>query len=32
VLNHNLQDCDLDNRFHTQFSDATVKFSYTFRF
>ncbi|MBN1237495.1 MAG: hypothetical protein JXB36_03285 [Gammaproteobacteria bacterium] len=32
VINHNLQDFDEDDRFHSQFSDATVKFSYTFRF
>jgi hypothetical protein len=32
VLNHNLQDFDLDNRFHSQVSEAAIKFSYTFRF
>ena len=32
VLNHNLQDLDRDNRFHTAFSDMAMKFSYTFRF
>lgn len=32
VLNHNLQDIDGDNRFHTAFSEAAMKFSYTFRF
>jgi hypothetical protein len=32
VLNHNLQDLDRDNRFHTAFSDTAMKFSYTFRF
>ncbi len=32
VLNHTLQDLDRDNRFHTAFSEATVKFSYTFRY
>ena len=32
VLNHNLQDLDRDNRFHTAFSDTAAKFSYTFRF
>lgn len=32
VLNHNLQDFDRDNRFHTAFSDTAMKFSYTFRF
>jgi hypothetical protein len=32
VLNHTLQDLDRDNRFQTAFSEATVKFSYTFRY
>ena len=32
VLNHNLQDLDKDNTFHSQQSDLNVKFSYTFRF
>lgn len=32
VLNHNLQDFDRDNRFHTAFSETAMKFSYTFRF
>ena len=32
VINHNLEDFDLDNRFHSAVSEATVKFSYTFRF
>ncbi len=32
VINHNLEDLDLDNRFHSALSEATVKFSYTFRF
>lgn len=32
VLNHKLRDFDPDNRFHSQFSEAAVKFSYTFRF
>jgi hypothetical protein len=32
VINHNLEDFDLDNRFHSALSEATVKFSYTFRF
>jgi hypothetical protein len=32
VLNHNLEDFDLDNRFHSQLAEASVKFSYTFRF
>jgi hypothetical protein len=32
VINHNLEDSDLDNRFKSQFSDAAVKLNYTFRF
>ena len=32
VLNHNLEDPDGDNEFHSTFSEATVKFGYTFRF
>jgi hypothetical protein len=32
VINHNLQDIDRDNRFHTAFSETAMKFSYTFRF
>jgi hypothetical protein len=32
VLNHDLEDRDLDNRFHSAVSEAAVKFSYTFRF
>ena len=32
VLNYNLQDFDKDNRFHSSFSDLSVKFNYTFRF
>jgi hypothetical protein len=32
VLNHNLEDFDRDNEFHSTFSEATVKFGYTFRF
>jgi hypothetical protein len=32
VINHNLEDFDLDNRFHSALSEATAKFSYTFRF
>jgi hypothetical protein len=32
VINHNLEDYDLDNRFHSALAEATVKFSYTFRF
>ncbi len=32
VLNHNVQDTDQDNRFHTAYSDLSLKFRYTFRF
>ena len=32
VINHNLEDFDRDNEFHSTFSEATVKFGYTFRF
>lgn len=32
VLNHALEDYDGDGSFHTTYSDAAVKFSYTFRF
>lgn len=32
VLNHNLQDLDRDNDFKSSFSEAAIKFSYTFRF
>ena len=32
VLNHNLQDADLDNRFESTVADLEIKFSYTFRF
>jgi hypothetical protein len=32
VLNHNVQDFDKDNEFHSALSDLNVKFSYTFRF
>ena len=32
VLNHNVQDLDKDNRFHSISSDVSLKFSYTFRF
>jgi hypothetical protein len=32
VLNHNVQDFDKDNTFHSELSDFNVKFSYTFRF
>ena len=32
VINHNVEDLDRDNKFHSSFSDATAKVSYTFRF
>ena len=32
VLNHNLQDLDRDNRFHSSLSELTAKLNYTFRF
>ena len=32
VLNHNLQDLDLNNRFESRLADLAVKFNYTFRF
>ncbi len=32
VFNHNVQDFDRDNRFHSQFADLSFKFNYTFRF
>jgi hypothetical protein len=32
VLNHDLEDYDLDNRFHSAVSETAVRFSYTFRF
>jgi hypothetical protein len=32
VLNHNLQDLDRDNSFHSSFAELTLKYSYTFRF
>jgi hypothetical protein len=32
VINHNLQDIDEDNRFHSLASDVVAKVSYTFRF
>jgi len=32
VLNHNLQDIDLNNRFESALADLAVKFNYTFRF
>jgi len=32
VVNHNLQDIDRDNRFHSEASTVTAKVSYTFRY
>ena len=32
VLNHNLQDADLDNRLESAVADLAIKFSYTFLF
>ena len=32
VLNHNLEDPDLDNRFHSSFADLSVQYRHTFRF
>jgi hypothetical protein len=32
VLNHNVEDFDLDNRYHSALADLSVKFNYTFRF
>ena len=32
VVNHNMEDVDRDNRFHSAISTMTVKFSYTFRY
>jgi hypothetical protein len=32
VLNHNLDDLDRDDSFHSTYSELTLKFSYTFRF
>ncbi len=32
VFNHNLEDLDRDNNFHSAFADFTFKFNYTFRF
>jgi hypothetical protein len=32
VLNHNMEDFDRDNRFHSAASTVTAKFSYTFRY
>ena len=32
VINHNMQDFDRDNRFHSLTSDVVAKASYTFRF
>ncbi len=32
VINHNLEDLDRDNRFHSMTADVVAKMSYTFRF
>ena len=32
VLNHNLQDIDLDNDFRSSFADLSVQYRHTFRF
>jgi len=32
VINHNLEDIDRDNSFHSAFSDVVAKLNYTFRF
>jgi hypothetical protein len=32
VLNHSLEDLDRDNSYHSNFSEMTIKYSYTFRF
>ena len=32
VLNHNLENLDRDNEFHSTFADFSFKFNYTFRF
>jgi hypothetical protein len=32
VLNHNLEDLDRDGSYHSNFSEMTLKYSYTFRF
>ncbi len=32
VINQNLEDYDLDGRFHSAVADVTAKMSYTFRF
>ena len=32
VLNHNLQDLELNNRFKSTLADLAIKFNYTFRF
>lgn len=32
VINHNLEDFDRDNSFHSIYSELTIKYSYTFRF
>jgi hypothetical protein len=32
VINHNVEDLDRDNNFHSSYSEATAKVNYTFRF
>ena len=32
VLNHNLEDLDKNDSFHSMFADLSFKFNYTFRF
>ena len=32
VINHNVEDIDRDDHFHSAFSDMTAKVNYTFRF
>ena len=32
VLNHNLQELDFDNEFHSSFADLSVQYRHTFRF
>jgi hypothetical protein len=32
VINHNVEDLDRDNQFHSAFSDVTAKVNYTIRF
>ena len=32
VINQVMEDYDRDNRFHSERTDMTVKFSYTFRY